>query len=150
METAHQTTSGEKTNVVDDCNMYNAVLAEEMKLISAGYESGLIAGQNQGLKEGISNGRKKGIEIAQELGYYFGFCLTLRMHSKNNLVLKHPKACILLEEIISFAQNCEKCDFLLLEMLVKIRSQFKQALSILKVSSDKNNPTVHQNLSLTF
>ena len=121
----------------DNDDLFNAVYAQEMRSIQKGYDDGFLVGQKNGFEEGLSLGKNQGSKVAQELGYYYGFCQTLLLQTnKKTLSKAEQKGHLLLKEIVSTIQKINNYEPLILKDVIKIRSQFKQASTLLKLNKD--------------
>lgn len=119
-------------------DLFQALYAEELKIVQNGYNEGFLKGQKSGLVEGESLGKNQGSKVGQELGYYFGFCQAYLFQIDNNHTLSksEQKAISLFKEIVATIEKINKFEPIILKNVIKIRSQFKQASTILKLNKD--------------
>lgn len=123
------------------------VLFPEERIVGHGYQEGFLHGCNEGFSEGFENGQEVGLKTIDEVGYYYGFTKSLLQHQLiSSSDSKAHNVVASLDKLLSSVQLLSPNSG---ADLNKIRSKYKQLMSLLKVQSNSKF-NVHEKTELTY
>lgn len=128
--------SGDAVNSERDINdVFDDIALSEERIKGEAYDEGFCAGELEGSVDGYHLGFHRGTDIGRELGYYNGI---LTGHNKTNQTTHSERTVTAVETCLRLIDNYPRTNdehVDIFEELEKIRSQYRKACALLKISS---------------